>query len=151
MYQGGGSCRLVVEPAPDAADLALLEERVAAASVAATGVDEAQEFGVFLRGDEGEILGGISGIVLDRCCELEALWVADSLRGRGLARALMVAAEAEAQSRGCAIVMLHTYDVMTHRLYERLGYRTVGVIDQCLGGGALRWYAKDLSGAAVEA
>ena len=145
MDRPGGSYHLVVEPSPAGADLALLEERVAAASVAAAGGDKEHEFGIFLRGDESEILAGISGIVLGRCCELEAMWVDESLRGRGLARALMAAAEAEARSRGCAHVMLYTYDVLTHRFYERLGYRTVGVIEDCLAGSAVRWYAKELS------
>jgi GNAT superfamily N-acetyltransferase len=123
--------------------LALLEERVAA-SVVAAGVDKEQEFGIFLRSQEGEILGGISGIALGGCCELEGMWVDSSLRGHGLAHALLAAAEAEARNRGCALVMLHAYDVLTHRLFERLGYRTVGVIEDCLAGSALRWYAKDL-------
>jgi GNAT superfamily N-acetyltransferase len=141
----GQTYRLVVERSPDPADLALLEERLAAASVAAAGVDPEQEFGIFLRGDKGEILGGVSGIVLGGCCELQAMWVDDPLRCRGLARALVAAAEADARSRGCALMMLHAYDVLTHGFYERLGYRTVGVIEGCLAGRAARWYAKDLS------
>ena len=39
-----------------------------------------------------------------RCCELQAMWVAKSLRGRGLGRALMTAAEDEARRRGCVLV-----------------------------------------------
>jgi GNAT superfamily N-acetyltransferase len=139
------SVRLVVDPAPAAADLALLEERVAEASLAAAGRDE-EEFGVFLRGPQAEPLGGISGLVLGRCCELEALWVHDSLRGHGLARALIEAAEAEAARRGCTLVMLHAYDALVPRLYERLGYRTVGLIEDCLAGRPVRWLTKDLRG-----
>jgi GNAT superfamily N-acetyltransferase len=140
-----GAYRVVVEPSPDPADLAMLEERVACASIAAAGTDEEHEFGIFLRGTDGEILGGVSGMVFAGCCELQALWVDETLRGRGMARALVAAAEQDAASRGCARVILHSYDVLTHGLYERLGYRTVGVIEDCLGGSALRWYAKELS------
>src|SRR4051794_7653473 len=121
----------------------MLEERVAAASIAASGGEE-DEFAIFLRGNEGEIVGGISCLVLGGCCELQAMWVDDSLRARGLARDLEGHAEAEARGRGCALTMLYAYDALTHGFYDRLGYRTVGVLEDCLAGGALRWYAKDL-------
>jgi hypothetical protein len=37
-----------------------------------------------------------------------------------------------------------TYDVLTLGFYERLGYRTVGIIEDCPAGTATRWYRKDL-------
>ena len=79
-----GSYRLVVEDSPEPADLALLEERVAAAAVAAAGVGDDEEFAIFVRNDDGRILAGISGMVWGGCCELHAMWVDESLRGRGL-------------------------------------------------------------------
>ncbi len=36
------------------------------------------------------------------------------------------------------------YDVLTRGFYDRLGYRTVGVIEGCPAGTATRWYCKDL-------
>src|SRR5438093_1481224 len=81
---------------PDPCDLATLEERVADAAMAVAGVDEEQEFAIFLRGDAGEILAGISGMVLGGGCELQAMWVDESLRRRCIAGALLTAAEAEA-------------------------------------------------------
>ena len=144
MRRQTGSYRLVVDQSPDPVDVALIEERLATAVVDAAGVDE-HELAVFVRDDEGEVLGGVSGVVLGRCCELEGLWVDEAVRGRGLARALMAAAEAEARSRGCTLMMFLAYDALTRGLYERLGYRTAGVIEDCLAGGAVRWYAKDLS------
>ena len=136
--------RLVVEDSPDPADVALLEERVAAAASEAAGVGSEQEFGVFVRDDEGRIVAGISGIVWGGYCELQAMWVDDALRGRGLARALMGAAEDEARRRGCALVTFHAYDLLAGGLYERLGYETVGVIEDCPAGSAARWFRKDL-------
>jgi GNAT superfamily N-acetyltransferase len=136
--------RLVVEDSPDPAELALLEERVAAAAIAAAGLGEDEEFGIFLRDDEGRMLAGISGAVWGGFCELHAMWVDESLRRRGLARALMTAAEDEARRRGCAFVHLHAYDLLVVDLYDRLGYETVGVIENCPAGSAARWYRKDL-------
>ena len=135
---------LVVEDSPAASDLALLEEQVAAAAVAATGLGEEQEFGIFARRDDGCVVAGISAIAWGGYCELQAMWVEESLRNRGLARALIAGAEAEARRRGCALVVLHAYDLLARGLYERLGYETVGVIENCPAGSAARWYRKAL-------
>jgi GNAT superfamily N-acetyltransferase len=138
------SYRLVVEHSPDPADLALLEELLAAAATAAAGVGEEEEFGIFVRDVDGRILAGISGIVWGGCCQLQAMWVDEAHRRRGLARALMSAAEEEARRRGCTLVELHAYDLLVFGLYDRLGYETVGVIEGCPAGSRTRWYCKHL-------
>jgi GNAT superfamily N-acetyltransferase len=135
---------LVVEDSPSAADLALLEERVAAAAIEAAQLGEEQEFGIFARDGAGHLVAGVSGIVWGGCCELQAMWVDESLRKRGLGRALMAGAEAEARRRGCALVAFHAYDLLARGLYERLGYETVGVIENLPAGSAARWYRKRL-------
>jgi len=135
---------LVVEDAPEPADLAKLEEQVAAAATAAAGARDEQEFGIFLRDNDGRMLAGISGLIWGRCCELQAMWVTESLRGRGLARGLIAAAEAEARRRDCALVAFHAYDLLVPGLYKRLGYETVGVIEGYPPGSAARWYRKNL-------
>jgi GNAT superfamily N-acetyltransferase len=139
-----GPHSLVVEDSPDPADLALLEERVAEAAIAAAGLGDDSEFGIFLRDDEGLVVAGVSGIVWGGCCALQALWVDESLRGRGLARALMVGAEDEARRRGCRLIVSNAYDLLTGGLHEHLGYETVGVIEGWPAGSAARWYRKNL-------
>jgi GNAT superfamily N-acetyltransferase len=138
----GGSPALIVEDSPDPADVALLEEQVAAAAIAAAGLGDEQEFAIFARDDDGHVVAGISAIVWGGYCELQAMWVGESLRSRGLAFALIDGAEAEARRRGCAFVVFHAYDLLTRGLYERLGYETVGVIENCPAGSAARWYRK---------
>jgi ribosomal protein S18 acetylase RimI-like enzyme len=135
---------LVIEDSPDPADVALLEEQVAAAAVTAAGSGEEQEFAIFARDDYNRVVAGISAIVWAGECELQAMWVQPSLRGRGLATALITEAEAEARRRGCALVTVHAYDLLARGIYERLGYETVGVIENHPAGSAARWYRKDL-------
>ena len=139
-----GTYRLVVEDSPELADLAVLEERVTAAAVAAADMGEVRTFGIFVRDDRRRILAGISGMTWGGCCELHAMWVDERFRGRGLARMLMARAESVAKLRGCALVEFFAYDLLVAGLYERLGYRAVGVIEDCPAGSAARWYCKHL-------
>ena len=135
---------LVVEDEPDPRDLALLEDKLAAAAVAAVGAGDEEEFGVFVRDGAGQIIAGVSGSTWGGCCQVHTLWVDGPQRGQGLARKLMAEAEAVARRRGCRLVMGLTYDVLTRDFYERLGYRIVGMIEDCPAGTATRWYRKDL-------
>ena len=138
-----GPDSLVVEDDPDPHDLALLEERLSAAAVAAVGLGDEKEFGIFVR-DDGRVLAGISGSFWAGCCQIHALWVDDARRGQGLARRLLARTEDEARRQGCRLVMGITYDALTEGFYEPLGYETVGTIEDCPTGTATRWYRKDL-------
>ena len=135
--------RLVVEREPDPLDLAFLEERMAEAAVSAVGAGDEQEFAVLVR-DEGRLVAGASGSIWGGGCQLHVVWVDEPLRRHGLARELMAEVEREARRRGCRLVMGLTYDVLTGDYYDRLGYRTVGVIEDCPAGTTTRWYCKDL-------
>lgn len=72
------------------------------------------------------------------------MWIDDALRGRGLARRLMAGAEALARRRGCTQVHFLAYDLLVKGLYEKLGYESVGAIDDCPAGSAAHWYRKSL-------
>jgi GNAT superfamily N-acetyltransferase len=134
---------LVVEHQPDPLDLAFLEERMAEAAVSAAGVGDEEEFVVIMR-DDGRIVAGASCVNWGGGCQVHVVWVDAPLRRRGLARVLMSEVEQEAHRRGCRVVMGLTYDVLTGDYYDRLGYHTVGVIEDCPAGTTTRWYCKNL-------
>ena len=56
--------------------------------------------------------------------QIEAVWVHQAWRGRGLGAAILAWAISEAQRRNCALVQLTTDKSRTaaHRFYERLGF-----------------------------
>jgi GNAT superfamily N-acetyltransferase len=139
----GRQYRIVFEHEPDPLDQAFLEERLAEAAVSAAGVGDEQEFAVIVR-DGGRIVAGASGAMWGGGCQLHVVWVDHVLRHEGLGRALMAEVERQAKDRGCRLVMGLTYDVLTGDYYERLGYRTVGLIENYPAGTATRWYCKDL-------
>jgi GNAT superfamily N-acetyltransferase len=138
-----------VDRDPDADDVAVLEERVIAATRAVSGVDDDRELGIVLRDPAGAVRAGICGITWGGCCELQYLWVDASLARRGIGSALLAAAEEEARRRACRQVVFLTHDVQTTGFYEQFGYRTVGTVDDYPTGSRARWFRKGLS-ASVE-
>lgn len=91
------------------------------------GLIEAGAVSVFAETD-----GAIAGIVVllakpDHLL-LDNVAVAPARQGRGVGRALIAFAEAEARRRGCREIRLYTHEKMTENiaLYERLGFVETG-------------------------
>ena len=139
----GHQYTVVFELEPDPLDMAFLEERMAEAAVSAAGVGEEQEFAVIVR-DDGRIVAGASGAMWGGGCQVHVVWVDETVRHRGLGRDLMAEVERHALDRGCRLVMGLTYDVLIGDFYERLGYRTVGLIEDYPAGTSTRWYCKEI-------
>jgi GNAT superfamily N-acetyltransferase len=86
------------------------------------GARDYQPLGVALRAPDGTLLGGVYGATIWGWLMVDGLWVAEELRGRGLGRRLLLAAEAAAVERGCRGAWLGTFDFQAREFYERLGY-----------------------------
>jgi GNAT superfamily N-acetyltransferase len=135
--------RFEFDEEPDQLDLAFLEDRMTQSAVTAAGVGEEKEFAVLVR-ENAEIVAGASGAMWGGGCQLHVVWVHEKLRGAGIGRALMAEVEREAKLRGCRLVMGLTYDALIRDFYDRLGYRTVGLLEDCPTGTTTRWYCKEL-------
>lgn len=91
--------------------------------------------GTMLGGFSGERLVGIAGLVVSTRIKqrhkgtIHGLYVAPEERGQGLARALIEATILAARAARLAYVSLHVTigNDSARRLYERLGFRTVGI------------------------
>ena len=132
-----------VEDHPDPLDVELLEENIRSEAARFKGLGDEVELAIFVR-VAGTIIAGISGWNWGDCCELQSLWVAPRLRGRGLATRLIAAAEAEAARRGCLQTVHFTYDFQAQTLYERNGYELVGRVQDFPSGTDALWYRKRL-------
>ncbi len=108
------------------------------------GLGDEVELAIFVR-EAGKVVAGISGWTWGDCCELQSLWVAPSLRGRGLATRLIAAAEAEAAARGCTQTVHFTYAFQARALYERNGYELAGRVEDFPSGTDVLWYHKRLN------
>ena len=132
-----------VEDRPDPLDVGFLEEHIRSEASSVMSLGDEVELAIFVR-EAGSIVAGISGWTWGDCCELQSLWVAPRLRGRGLATRLIAAAEAEAATRGCTQTVHFTYDFQAQDLYERNGYELVGRVEDFPAGTDALWYRKSL-------
>jgi Acetyltransferases len=111
-----------------------LGDRVHEFNARATSCADGESFAVVKRDPPAAIVAGISGYTWCGCCYVSHLWVAESLRARGVGRALLRAAEGHALGRGCRIVLLSSHSFQSPGFYERLGYvRQASIADHPLG------------------
>jgi GNAT superfamily N-acetyltransferase len=132
-----------VEDDPDPFDIEFLETQIRREASAKMELGDEVDLAIFVR-EAGTVVAGISGWTWGDCCELQSLWVAPSLRGRGLATRLLAAAEAEAVARGCSQTVHFTYDFQARALYEQHGYELAGRVEDFPSGTDVLWYHKRL-------
>jgi GNAT superfamily N-acetyltransferase len=100
-----------------------LADRIYEFNVKATGYVDGRLLAGTIQDDTGEITAGINGHTWGGCCEITHVWVHERHRGKGLGRALVLAAESEALQRGCEQVVLMTHSFQAPEFYEDLGYK----------------------------
>jgi ribosomal protein S18 acetylase RimI-like enzyme len=113
---------------PTVRDIEYLEDRLYEFNRAATGITDGRGLGVFLRDEEQRIVAAAAGHTWGGACELRQVWVAESLRGRGVGRRLLAEAEAEAVRRGCDQLVLTTHSFQARGFYEKLGFTVVSEV-----------------------
>ena len=135
--------QIKVEDKPTADDIQVLWRNLRQFNFAQTG-QRVHFTTVFVRDDGGQIVGGAHGWTAFGWLHVEVLWVREDLRGKGLGRQVLAAAEAEAKRRGCKFAKLETFSLQAPEFYRKNGYIVFAELDQVAGGH--RWYflKKDL-------
>ena len=110
---------------PSTADIEFLEDRLYEFNAGTTGISDGRSLGVLLRDEAKNIVAGAAGHTWGETCELRQVWVAASIRGRGLGRRLIAEAEAEAVRRGCRQLVLATHSFQAPEFYRRHGFNLV--------------------------
>ena len=136
--------RLSSEPGATADDVARIIDAIDSWNMEVTGDRAFQQVAIFLRDDVGAIRGGVTGGVWGGWLHVVALWVDETLRGRGLGRQLLLAAEAEARRTGATHAFLETHTFQAPGMYRRLGYEAFGELEDYPPGESQVFMRKDL-------
>ncbi len=99
---------------------------------------------VFVRNDNDEILGGVSGYLNWNWLQISLLWVDASLRGQGFGRQLMEKLEATGRDKGCAWAHVDTFSFQARGFYEALGYKVFATLGDYPPGHARHYLKKRL-------
>ncbi|HLO36261.1 MAG TPA: GNAT family N-acetyltransferase [Candidatus Deferrimicrobium sp.] len=136
--------RLSSEPTASPDELARVTDSLDRWNMETTGVRDYHPIAIFLRDDEDEIRGGVTGGVWGGWLHIVGLWIDDPFRGRGLGRKLVLAAEAEARTVGARRAFLETHSFQAPGLYLKLGYVVFAEIEDYPPGASEMFLRKDL-------
>ena len=103
----------------------------------------------FIALEEGQVIGGVGVAEFDgieACAELQKLYLADSVKGKGYGKELMRIAEEWARVAGYRHLYLETHTNLSValKLYEKVGYRQIEKPCSTQHGTMNRFYLKDL-------
>ncbi|BAY94003.1 MULTISPECIES: GNAT family N-acetyltransferase [unclassified Tolypothrix] len=91
--------------------------------------DVYQPLAVLIRDKENEIFGGLVGKTQWGWLFISYLWVAETLRGQGYGKQLILKAEEVAKQRGCNYAYLDTFSFQSLGFYEHLSYQKFGILE----------------------
>jgi GNAT superfamily N-acetyltransferase len=115
--------KVIVNAHPPQEWIKVVTEGLHRHNTAATRIVEHYPVAFVISEDDNRVRGGLLGNLWGQWLHVWQLWVDRSLRGRGLGRELMAAAEEYARSKGCVGALLQTGSFEARPLYEKLGYR----------------------------
>ena len=123
-----------LEDNPRSEDVETLAKGLNDHAVAYTKVAGFREIGLFLRDDQGVVVGGVWGYVNWNWLWIGAVWLSEGLRGEGRGRQMMEAIEQAGRERGCHYSHLDTFSFQARPFYEGLGYEVFATLDDYPAG-----------------
>jgi ribosomal protein S18 acetylase RimI-like enzyme len=123
------SLRIEFEPFIDERARQFIVNGVDNYNIAATSLPDYFPINFILRGECGDVLGGVLAQLWGGWLQITYLWVAEKARGLGHGTRLMANAETYARSRGAVGATLETHSFQARPFYERLGYKVFSALD----------------------
>lgn len=118
--------RIVVDEAPTREDRKVLERAIDDFNARAVP-GKLERFGVFMRDADGQLVGGLDGVIAWQWLYVESIWVHEDLRSEGFGRDLLARAERRALERGCRSAWLGTFQALG--FYKKCGYSVFGTLE----------------------
>lgn len=88
-----------------------------------------QKLAIFLRDDEGKILGGIFGGMFWNWYDVHLFWLSDTVRGQGWGKAILAEAESVARQHGCIGIVCDTASFQAFDFYHAQGFEVIGTLE----------------------
>jgi GNAT superfamily N-acetyltransferase len=120
---------LTYDTDPNPTDIRILEDRLYEFNVQATGHSDGELYGIFLRDENGRVIGGADGWTWGATCYVRHLYLPETMRGQGVGTKLMDLIEREALARGCEMIVLESHDFQAPEFYRRRGFVATGSVD----------------------
>jgi GNAT superfamily N-acetyltransferase len=120
---------LIFDTDPSHDDIRTLDDRLYGFNMQATGHTDGELYAIFLRDENGAVIGGADGWTWGATCYVKHLFVPEAMRGQGLGTKLMDRIEQEALARRCALIVLETHDFQAPDFYRRRGYVATGSVE----------------------
>lgn len=137
--------KIVIEDGPDQAVMGEVITGLTMYNAAHADGETPNYLVISVRDDAGKVQGGLVGATYLGWLTVQALWVADALRGTGQGKAILQAAEEEAVRRGCPRVFLETLSFQALPFYEKRGYTIHSKLADFPPGGARYALIKSLN------
>lgn len=118
-----------VEDAPASEDVDALSRGLGEHAIRYTEVAGFQPIAVFIRDEQGVLVGGVWGFVNWNWLWVGMVWLSEELRGAGHGKQMMETLETAARARGCRSSHLDTFSFQARPFYEGLGYEVFATLD----------------------
>jgi len=129
-----GTAQIEFEPFIDEGTRQFIVNGIDNHNIAATGLLDYVPVNFVLRGERGDLLGGLLGHLWGGWLQVTHLWVVEAARSAGHGTLLLQNAEAYARSRGAVGATLETHNFQARPFYERLGYEVFSTLEGCPRG-----------------
>ncbi len=103
-----------------------------------------ERYSVYVKGKEGNIIGGAIVYAHKSSIYVDVLWVKEEYRGLGIGAELLRSVEAEAIKRGIPASTLDTFSFQAEGFYLKQGYQHIGTIKNYLEGHDRIYFRKQL-------
>ena len=107
-------------------------------------VPEFVSFNKCIKDGDKVVAGILSEMYLWNILTVDILWVDEEYRNKGYATILLKYVEKQGKEMGCTLSHLDTFDFQARGLYEKLGYRVFGILEDCPEGHERYYMSKKL-------
>jgi GNAT superfamily N-acetyltransferase len=139
------SLTYTVEPDPSSADASWVIDRLVAFNESRAGSRNVQNFGIFARDQDGDLLAGLLCTHHWNYLFVSAVFVDESQRAKGVGRELLSAVEKLALQHRCDAIYLDTFDFQAPGFYGKLGFRIFGDLKDYPPGHIRYFMVKDVT------